>query len=277
MRLITAAALITATALTWAQQSEHEYEFETIQGNRIAWSCEGDTEPTIVLIAGMGLSAHPSFDRVYHNYDGSGRICMYDRAGLGKSTFDHPHTRTMAELVEELTVLVQRQKWGPLVLVPHSFGGFIAQAYTAENPADVIGILFLDVGHVDWVPAMEAQMSEADWAIMERIIAWNEREFHEDYLEGQEAARAAKLPGQLPITVVSRGVPHTQIRLEKMSYEGIDIYERTHQELQYDLVGLTGDARHRYARVASHLINEYDPWLVIDEIESLVARIEKVR
>lgn len=268
-------ALILILGLTsvsgWAQ-SDHEYQFETIRGNEIAWSCSGEGEPTIVLIAGMGLAAHPSFDRIYHGYEGPGRICMYDRAGLGESTFVQPRTRSLAELVEELYVLSERRKLGPAILVPHSFGGFIARAYASAHPNDVSGILFLDVAHEDWVPSMKAQMTESDWAIMERIIAWNEREFHEDYVDAQESIRGSQLPKRLPITVISRGVPHTQIRLEKMSYAGIDIYERTHQELQFNLFGLSENAEHRYARVASHMMNDFDPWLVLEEIEKIVAR-----
>jgi hypothetical protein len=67
-------------------QEAHEFQIETISGNQIAWSCEGEGSPTIVLVAGMGLDAHASFSRIYHNYDGAGRICMYDRAGMGEST-----------------------------------------------------------------------------------------------------------------------------------------------------------------------------------------------
>lgn len=156
--------------------------------------------------------------------------------------------------------------------MPHSFGGFIARAYASAHPDDVSGILFLDVAHEDWLPSMKAQMTQSDWAIMARVIEWNEREYHEDYIEAQEAVRETKLPRLLPITVVTRGVPHTQIRLEKLSYPGIDIYERTHQELQYDLIGLTANAEHRYARFASHLINQFDPWLVLEEIEKIDAR-----
>jgi hypothetical protein len=62
--------------------------------------------------------------------------------------------------------------------------------------------------------------------------------------------------------------------LEKLSYAGIDIYERTHQELQYDLIGLTANAEHRYARFASHLINQFDPWLVLEEIEKIISRAD---
>lgn len=267
--------LFTLSAWCAWGQSEHTYQFETIDDNEIAWSCTGEGNPTILLIAGMGLAAHPSFDRIFHGYQGPGRICMYDRAGLGESTFSRPRLRTLDELVEELYALSSRKGWRPAILVPHSFGGFIARAYAAAYPDYVSGIVFLDVAHEDWLPSMKSEMTQSDWTVMERIIAWNGREFHEDYVEGQEAMLGIRLPKHLPITIVTRGVPHTQIRLERLSYAGVDIYERTHQELQYDLMNLTEDAQHRYARVASHMINQFDPWLVLEEIEKMVDRLDR--
>jgi hypothetical protein len=44
-------------------QDAHEFQHVTIEGNQIAWSCEGQGEPTVVLVAGMGLDAHASFNR----------------------------------------------------------------------------------------------------------------------------------------------------------------------------------------------------------------------
>jgi pimeloyl-ACP methyl ester carboxylesterase len=254
-------------------QDEHSFSFSAVAGNNLAWSCEGDGEPTIALIAGGGLSAHDSFGRIYHSYDGPGRICMYDRAGIGASTFVEPHTRTLADLVAELHGLRANERWGDLVLVAHSFGGFIARAFAARYPSEVRGMLLLDVAHEDWVPRLKAGMSAADWAIMEGILDWNTRTFHEDYLEAQESVRDTKLRPGLPITVLTRGVPHTAIRVAKMSYAGVDLYEAEHQALQSRLVDLSSRSEHRIAKYASHLFDDYDPWLVIDEIKLLVERL----
>lgn len=202
---------------------------------------------------------------------------MYDRAGMGESTFVDPHTRSLSDLVDELHALVDRESWGNMMLVPHSFGGFIARAYTDRYPEEVLGILFLDVAHEDWLPRLEAQMSAADWAIMERILEWNEATFHEDYIEAQEAVRATSVPEDLPITILSRGIPHTRIRLERMSYEGVDIYEREHNALQAKLLELSSNSERRTAEYSSHVFNDYDPWLIIEEIKLLGNRIAEVQ
>jgi pimeloyl-ACP methyl ester carboxylesterase len=266
------AAGVCAPSLVGAQE-QHAFSFSQVAGNTLAWSCKGSDGPTMALIAGGGLNAHDSFGRIYHSYDGPGRICMYDRAGIGESKFSEPHTRTLDDLVAELHDLSVNEHWGDLVLVAHSFGGFIARAFADKYPDEVLGLLLMDVAHEDWVPQLEAKMSSGDWAIMEEILAWNTRTFHEDYLEAQESVRGTKLKGGLPITVLSRGIPHTTIRVARMSYDGVDLYEAEHQALQNRLPELSSNSEHRVAKYASHIFDDYDPWFVIDEIELLLNRI----
>jgi pimeloyl-ACP methyl ester carboxylesterase len=253
-------------------QQEHKWQFSEVAGNRIAWSCSGNGQPTMVLIAGGGLTAHDSFGRIYHNYDGPGRLCMYDRAGLGESKFNNPKTRTLDQMVDELHEVSRANSWGDAVLVAHSFAGFIARAYANKHPDEVRAILFLDVAQEDWLPRLKEKMSASDWAIMERILTWTERTFHEDYVEAQESVRATKLRKNLPITVLSRGIPHTRIRIERMSYEGIDIYENENTVAQGKIAALSNNSEHRIARYSSHVFNDFDPWIVIDEIKLLVKR-----
>lgn|GEM_PF-2245660 len=261
-----------ALALALAQD-EHKWEFTQQSGNQIAWSCTGQGEPTVMMIAGSGLDAHDSFGRIYHNYDGPGRVCMYDRAGLGKSTFPNLKTRTLDDLVRELRAVVEAANAKQLVLAPHSFGGFIARAYVAKYPAQVKGVLFIDVSHEDWLPNLKAGMTQADWAIFERILSWTESTYHEDYWQAQEAMRSLRFPPDLPITVLTRGIPHATIRRERLSDEGMNLYENEHRALQEKIAALSNNSQHRVARYSSHVFNDYDPWLVIEEIKALEKRL----
>ena len=254
-------------------EEAHEFQYVTIEGNQIAWSCEGEGEPTIVLVAGMGLDAHASFSRTYHNYKGPGRICMYDRAGMGNSEFRNPTARTLVQLSDELHEVITRNGWSEILLVAHSFAGFIVRAYVSDHPDAVKGLLLLDTPHENWLPILKRELIESDWQIMERIVIWSLNKYHEDFFEAQEAVRLSHIPDDLPLTVISRGIPHTQIRLEKMSYEGIDLFDGVHGDLQHELAGLSSKSEHRVAKYSSHMIDNFDPWLVIGEIESLLGRV----
>ncbi len=192
---------------------------------------------------------------------------------MGESSFTNPETRTLDQLVDELHDLGNANGWGGAVLVPHSFGGFIARAYAQKYPRDVLGILFLDVAQEDYVPLLKAGMSSADWAIMTRLLDWNTRTFHEDYLQGQEAVRGTRLNPGLPITVLTRGQPYTTIRAAGISDAGMALYENAHRALQARIAALSKNSQHRVAVRSSHVFNESDPGIVIDEIKRLVKRL----
>lgn len=251
------------------------WQYRAIDGNRIAWSCTGKGTPTIILIAGLGLSAQDTFGRIYQGYDGPGRLCLYDRAGMGDSSLTAPRTRTLDQLIDELHDLGEANGWGSAVLVPHSFGGFIARAYAQKYPRQVLGVLFLDVAQEDYVPKLKAGMSGADWAIMARLLDWNTRTYHEDYLQGQEAVRGLRLDRNLPITVLTRGRPYTAIRAAGISDAGMALYEKAHRALQARIAALSENSRHRVAPRSSHVFNESDPGIVIDEIKRLVKRLPR--
>ncbi|HEY8171991.1 MAG TPA: alpha/beta hydrolase, partial [Dehalococcoidia bacterium] len=164
------------------------------------------------------------------------------------------------------------QRWGPAVIVGHSFGGFVARAYAAEYPDETLGILFLDAVHEDWLPRLKAEMTPADWAIMDNTVSWTLRTYREDFYEAQEAVRRLAIKADLPITVISRGLPHTTVRVAGMSYEGVDLFNAEHNALQAKLIALSSNVEHRVARYSSHIVDDTDPLLVIEEIEKLVER-----
>lgn len=255
-----------------AAQDGHVYNFTMVNGNDIAWSCEGDGSPVIALIAGGGLDAHTSFSRTYHNYDGPGTICMYERAGMGKSTFENPRTRSLHEISEELYQLSTRESWEKMLLVAHSFGGFIARQLASDHPETVSGILMLDVAQEDWIPNLQQSMLPEDWAVMESILEWNTETFHEDYLQAQEAVRKTTLKPDLPLTIVARGIPHTTLRSAKVSYDGVRKYNAEHNAGQLKLQELSSNSRFVISEMSSHFIDNYDPWLVIEEIKLLLER-----
>jgi len=76
---------------------------------------------------------------------------------------------------------------------------------------------------------------------------------------------------------LSRGIPHTRIRIERMSYEGIDSYENEHNALQAEIAKLSANSEHRIAHYSSHVFNDFDPWIVIDEIKLLTKRLPEQR
>jgi pimeloyl-ACP methyl ester carboxylesterase len=250
-------------------------QFARVGGNSLAFECRGEGSKTVVLIAGMGLDAHATYKNTFRNFSAPGyRVCLYDRAGVGKST---PQTRArpLRALADELDGLVRERGWRDVVLVAHSFGGLIARAYAQAHPEAVKGVVFVDCVHESWLPALQRAMSPDGWRTMDMIISWErDRNSHEDFPEAVQALNAS--PGSLnvPVTVLSRGLPYTNIRQAKMSYDDVDAFNTTWDAAQFELTKVSNDMRHVRMRYTAHMFDEQDPWLVLDEIGLLLKRVE---
>jgi pimeloyl-ACP methyl ester carboxylesterase len=72
------------------------------------------------------------------------RACAYDRAGLGWSDLART-PRTASAIVDDLHRLLQAAAIpGPYILVGHSFGGLVVQAYAAKFPNELAGLVLVD-------------------------------------------------------------------------------------------------------------------------------------
>lgn len=269
------AGLLALSALQAAAQEGSGVQFAQVGGNRLAWECRGAGDKTVLLVAGMGLDAHATYKNTFRNLSANGyRICLYDRAGSGEST-QLTAARPLKALADELDGLIKERQWRDVVLVAHSFGGLVARAYAQGRPQAVKGIVFVDSVHESWYPALKASLSPDGWRIMDMIIQWEKNKHaHEDFAEAAStmAANAGKL--EMPITVLSRGLPHTSIRQARMSYADVDAFNSTWDKSQFELAKISSNARHMPMRYAAHLFDEQDPWLVIDEIKLLLERVE---
>jgi len=250
-------------------------QFVQVGANKLAFECRGEGSKTVLLIAGMGLDAHTTYKNTFRNFAVPGyQVCLYDRAGVGKST---PQTaaRPLRVLAGEIDGLVKARGWHDLVLVAHSFGGMIARAYAQDHPASVKGIAFVDCVHESWYPAMKRAMSPEGWRIMDMIINWErDTNSHEDLAEAVQVMNSSGRNLTMPVTVLSRGLPSTNIRQAKMSYDDVDAFNTTWDAAQFELTKVAGDMRHVKMRYTAHLFDEQDPWLVLDEIGQLIKRVE---
>jgi pimeloyl-ACP methyl ester carboxylesterase len=126
--------------------------------------------PTVVLEAGaFGTSA--DWDRVEQAIAPGGRVCAYDRGGLGRSA-QAPETpdalgaaRALAERLDQLG------ETAPVILAGHSNGGLYVEAFAALFPQRTAGLLLVDaVGSDDLdnprvLAELRGEETEADLAV----------------------------------------------------------------------------------------------------------------
>jgi len=119
-----------------------------IGGWRLHINCAGEakaSQPTVVLEAGMG-DFSVEWSLVQPSVAKFARVCSYDRAGDGWSDWG-PHPRTLHQVVYELHTLLEKAGVKPpLVLVGHSYGGWVVRLYASTYPAEVAGMVLVEGG-----------------------------------------------------------------------------------------------------------------------------------
>jgi len=103
----------------------------------------GARGPAVIFESGISASCL-NWTEVRAEVSKFARVCAYDRAGLGWS--DRASTpRVTTELIAELHALLGEAKIpSPYVLVGHSFGGLLVNAYAARYPNEVAGLILVD-------------------------------------------------------------------------------------------------------------------------------------
>ena len=111
----------------------------------MSFDCRGvsDGRPTVVLESGaFGTSA--DWDRVQSDLAKVGRVCAYDRMGMGASPdrSDRPDAQAIAR--DLAGALDARGETGPVVLVGHSNGALYVETFAALFPARTAGVAYVD-------------------------------------------------------------------------------------------------------------------------------------
>ncbi|MBI4696421.1 MAG: alpha/beta hydrolase [Gammaproteobacteria bacterium] len=261
-------------------------ELVDIGGHRLHLYCEGHGSPTVMLEAGLGgasLEWTPVMERVRRFT----RACVYDRAGYGWSD-PGPLPRVGSTLVSEFFTLVRAAKIeGPLILVGHSYGGYLVQLFARLHPDRVAGLVLVDASHPSQVERFEESPYNLVTAPTSRVgmvqfreipIAnpalpprarlqslyqqtnWKPRRaMSNELLEFRDSAaelRAAPPLGPLPLVVLSRGQ-----RVWPRDAHG-DLLERLWLELQSELAVQSPQSAHLLARDSGHMIHLDQPDLV---------------
>ena len=134
-----------------------------VGGHRLHWVESGQGIP-VVFESGVSASCL-NWTHLRSQVAEFARACAYDRAGLGWSE-PGPKPRVASQLVAELHALIGSAGLSkPLVLVGHSFGGLLVQAYAVCHPGDVAALVLVDpLPTPEWAdpsPAQQAMLGRA--------------------------------------------------------------------------------------------------------------------
>lgn len=132
--------------------------------------CRGEASaaPTVILESGAFGSA-ADWDLVLADLSRGGRVCAYDRAGIGRSP-PRAGGEGVKAIAGELKGLLDRLgEQRPVILVGHSNGALYAETFAAMWPERVAGLVYVNgvtsdaLDHPDLVRDLQA---ERHWAAM---------------------------------------------------------------------------------------------------------------
>lgn len=110
----------------------------------IAFTDDGTGAPTVLLTHGAGLDSS-AFDAQAAALRARGvRVILWDLRGHGRSALTHGARFTARDALEDLGALLTACDADAPVLVGHSLGGNLSQAYARDHPERVGGLIVLD-------------------------------------------------------------------------------------------------------------------------------------
>ena len=140
-RVVLAAVAALLAPCAWAQQAT------TPPASQLALfvDCRGTPtdSPTVILESGaFGTSA--DWDLVLNDLARGGRVCAYDRAGVGDSPPRAGH-QDVTSIAQELAALLDALgETRPVILVGHSNGALYIETFAALWPKRVAGLVYVN-------------------------------------------------------------------------------------------------------------------------------------
>jgi pimeloyl-ACP methyl ester carboxylesterase len=204
------------------------------------------------------------------------RVCVYDRAGLGRSD-KVSGPRTSLDIARDLhTMLGRANIRAPYVLAGQSLGGMNARVFASEYPKFVAGLILIDSSHPDQyarfaaiLPARRPDESPVLRGLRDGPDLSGTREWI-DFEANARQMRKSRGIGDKPLIVLTRS-PGWQEDFVPDEWEAL--VNPIWQELQTGLCDLSTDCKHVIATKAGHNIQRDEPQLVIDAILEVVARV----
>ncbi len=144
-------------------------ETAMINGAEIYYTTVGEGTPVMVMHGGLGLD-HTYF-RPYLDGLQNVQIIYYDHLGNGRS--EHPEDfseLTFDRFVADAEGLRQYLDLGKIILIGHSYGGFIAQEYAAAHPDALKGLVLSNTVPVfDYAPTLSG--TEEQMAMLGKVFS----------------------------------------------------------------------------------------------------------
>lgn len=263
----------------------------TIGKHRILrYRCAGRGTPTVLIEQGMAVSVETTFSWkdpvgwavIFPKIARVTRICVYDRAGLGRSS-KLISPATSLDAARDLHALLSGLRIpAPYVLAGQSLGGMHALMFADIYPDTVAGMILIDSAHPDQQRSFNAVLPprSAD----ESAVLRGFRDGPDAPVMGEwfnfpgNSALMRNLPnlGDKPLIVLTRD-PNAARPEGLVPKQWEELAEPVWQQLQAQLTTLSTNSKQLIVGQTGHNIQFEKPQVVIDAILEVVQRVRASR
>lgn len=227
--------------------------------------CAGSRHAPVVLLESGATLDSTEWAEVTARLAGrtGATIIAYDRAGMGKSQpLATPYD--IVQEVDRLHIALRKLKRArPLLMVGHSYGGYLIQLYAHRYRRDVAGLIYVDANTVQGIGGVAGAK-----ALIDPIIAadregkgmFNDMRLARGYIRTTETMTRIPPPRGIPVTVITRGAADLP-----MSDPGSKRWRDGHLAL-----AAVSGGRIVYADGAGHMIPTEKPGIVADAILAML-------
>jgi pimeloyl-ACP methyl ester carboxylesterase len=250
---------------TLVQVGKYRLNFQVIEGGN----------PTVLLEAGGGMDSREwnAIAAELARQTGAA-IVSYDRAGFGKS--DLPETPSdMREEVDWLWQGLQKLKLDKnLILVGHSFGGWMIRLFASEHSDAVRGMVFVDPFTNELVDLMGVQYLDNhpmagkipfDTSQPEKLTKIQRalvRMVGDGLGPKMEVMKKTSIPSGIPVVVITSGKPFLPKTEEQ------EAWRLAHEQLTASIEGATLIV----AEKSGHMIPASQPDLIIEAVMKVIRK-----
>jgi pimeloyl-ACP methyl ester carboxylesterase len=237
------------------------------------WSeLRGDGSPTVIFEAGGGedSSVWADLEPEVRGREAV-RTLVYDRAGLGRSAPTPPPYRIDDEAEALRRELDRHGIAAPVVLVAHSYGGFIATLVAAID-ARIAGLVLVDANLASFMD--EAQLQKLldtyrpQYDALEQAapdLARTMIPLMEAYPETVERLRGVEIPGTMPVVDI------VAERTWLDEPEDVKAFRKAHR----DFVAASPQRQSIFAEGSGHHVMHDRPDVVLDALARVTATVRR--
>lgn len=252
--------------------------FVDIDGHKQHILDMGEGSPVVIFITGAGADLK-NFSEVQMEIAKRTRTLSYDRAGIGLSE-ELSTERTVDHFAIELhQILVKEKIEPPYLIVSHSLGGFIARWFVHEYPEQVTGMVLIDPAYEGFMDTIRNTRSEAQRRKMKDMVDLGivnkpkaSRKELEYLKQDEELMRSAKLPDNIPITMLTSSRFSDVEREAGATAEDIARWVKFHERLKFQAPQM----KHIVTEKSGTFIHQEESDLVITEIKSILEVLQSI-